>query len=121
MQVVLKNEGQVPATARFDAITNEAFSFEGTSMNHTIMPKANHAFDFRFCPKKVAAMEKFALTFQTQNNPYEQHRVMLCGEGFNETVTFENLPHGREDSLQIGDCIIGKAKAVCFDLLNSGE
>jgi hydrocephalus-inducing protein len=25
----LKNEGQVPATARFDAITNEAFTFEG--------------------------------------------------------------------------------------------
>lgn len=62
MQIVLKNEGQVPATARFDAITNEAFSFEGTSMNHTIMPKANHAFDFRFCPKK-ASQEKFALTF----------------------------------------------------------
>jgi len=29
----------VPATARFDAITNESFSFEGTSMNHTIMSK----------------------------------------------------------------------------------
>ena len=39
LQIVLKNDGQVPATARFDAITNESFSFEGTSMNHTIMSK----------------------------------------------------------------------------------
>ena len=46
---------------------------------------------------------------------------MLCGEGYNESVTFENLPQGREDSLVIGDCIIGKSKAVSFDLLNSGE
>jgi len=70
MQVVLKNEGQVPATVRFDAITNDAFSFEGTSMNHTIMQKANHAFDFRFSPKKVGS-ERFVVTFQTQNNQYE--------------------------------------------------
>jgi len=62
MQIILKNEGQVPATARFDAITNEAFSFEGTAMNHTIMSKANHAFDFRFTPKK-AGIERFLLTF----------------------------------------------------------
>jgi|Transcript_33115 hydrocephalus-inducing protein len=29
LPIILKNEGQVPATARFDAITNEVFSFEG--------------------------------------------------------------------------------------------
>ena len=69
-QIVLKNEGQVPATVRFDAITNEAFVFEGTSMNHTIMPKANHAFDFKFSPKKNG-IEKIMLTFQTQNNSFE--------------------------------------------------
>jgi len=34
-QIILKNEGQVPATARFDAITNDVFSFEG-NMNQTI-------------------------------------------------------------------------------------
>ena len=29
LPIVLKNEGQVAATARFDAITNEVFTFEG--------------------------------------------------------------------------------------------
>jgi hydrocephalus-inducing protein len=70
LQIVLKNEGQVPATVRFDAITNEAFSFEGSSMNHTIMSKANHAFDIKFIPRKVGN-ERFVLTFQTQNNNFE--------------------------------------------------
>lgn len=35
LPLLLKNEGQVPATARFDAITNESFVFEG-NMNQTI-------------------------------------------------------------------------------------
>lgn len=89
-------------------------------MNHTIMSKANHAFDIKFNPRKVGT-EKFVLTFQTQNNQFEQHRVSLVGEGFNEAVTFEGLPNGREDLLQVGDCIIDKAKAVTFDLVNTGD
>lgn len=80
-------------------------------MNHTIMSKANHAFDIKFSPRKVGN-ERFVLTFQTQNNQFEQHKVALVGEGFNEAVTFEGLPNGREDHLFIGDCIIEKAKAV---------
>lgn len=113
MQIILKNDGQVPATARFDSITNESFSFEGTSMNHTIMSKQSHAFDIKFCPKN-AGIVKFVLTFQTQNNPFEQHKVVLVGEGYAESIAFENLPNGREDLLFIGDCVIGKAKAVSF-------
>jgi hydrocephalus-inducing protein len=29
LPIILKNEGQVPATAIFDAVINEAFTFEG--------------------------------------------------------------------------------------------
>ena len=47
--------------------------------------------------------------------------MALVGEGFNEAVTFENLPNNREDLLQLGDCIIEKAKAVTFDLVNTGD
>lgn len=43
------------------------------------------------------------------------------GEGFAEAVTFEGLPNGREDLLLIGDCVIGKAKAVSFQICNTGE
>jgi len=46
---------------------------------------------------------------------------MLIGEGFEESVTFEGLPEGLEDELNVGDCVIGKAKAVTFQLVNNGE
>jgi len=35
---------------------------------------------------------------------------MIIGEGYAEAVTFEGLPEGLEDELQIGDCIVNKAK-----------
>lgn len=51
MSIVLKNEGQVPATVRFDAITNDCFTFEGGSLSHTITQKAYNGFDIRYRPK----------------------------------------------------------------------
>lgn len=47
---MLKNEGQVPATARFDAMQSSAFQFDG-NMSHTITPKNYQAFDIVFKPK----------------------------------------------------------------------
>lgn len=46
---------------------------------------------------------------------------MLMGEGFNESITFEGLPEDMEDELLIGDCIIGKAKAATFQMVNNGD
>lgn len=42
-EIVLKNDGQVPATARFDAIPNDAFQFQ-SNLSHTITAKSYHAF-----------------------------------------------------------------------------
>jgi hydrocephalus-inducing protein len=39
LSIVLKNEGQVPATARFDALRHDCFQFLG-NMSHTITPKS---------------------------------------------------------------------------------
>lgn len=55
------------------------------------------------------------------NNVFEQHKVWLVGEGFNENITFEGLPEDMEDELLIGDCIIGKAKAATFQMVNNGD
>ena len=78
-----------------------------------ITQKSYHGFDIRFKPTQ-AQQEKFLLTFSTMNNVFEQHKVWLIGEGFNESITFEGLPDDLEDELIIGDCIIGKAKAATF-------
>lgn len=69
----------------------------------------------------MAQVEKFLLTFNTLHNPYEQHKVLLIGEGYTENVTFEGLPQNLEDELLIGDCIVGKAKTVSFYLVNNGD
>lgn len=82
-------------------------------MNQMITQKSYHAFDIRFKPT-ASVQEKFLLTFSTLNNVFEQHKVMLMGEGFNESITFEGLPEDMEDELLIGDCVIGKAKAATF-------
>ena len=109
LSISLKNEGQVPATVRFDALTHDCFTFLG-NLSHTITPKSYQSFDIRFTPKQ-AQNETFLLTFTTLNNPYEQHKVMISGEGYSESVTFEGLP---DDELQIGDCIVGKQKSQSF-------
>lgn len=51
-------------------------------------------------------------------NTYEQHKVVLQGEGYAENVTFEGLPN---DELQLGDCIVGKPKSSSFQLANNGD
>jgi hypothetical protein len=34
-------------------------------------------------------------------------------------VVFENLPEGKEEELVIGDCVINKARAVNFEMVNT--
>ena len=58
------------------------------------------------------------LTFSTLGNPYEQHKVLITGEGYSESVTFEGLP---DDELAVGDCIVGKPKTMTFQLANNGD
>ena len=61
------------------------------------------------------------MEFETLHNPYECHKVIIQGEGFQESVIFENLPNDQEDMIQFGDAIIKKSKAVNFDILNTSE
>ena len=50
LSIVLKNEGSIAATARFDVIKNDCFNFL-SSLNHTITPKSYHSFDIKFTPR----------------------------------------------------------------------
>lgn len=91
LPLVLKNEGSVAATARFDPLRSEAFGF-AANLTHTLAPKTYHGFDIRFQPTEPG-VQKYLLTFNTAHNPYEQHKLMIIGEGYAETVTFEGLPN----------------------------
>lgn len=115
----MKNEGSVAATARFDPLRSEAFGF-AANLTHTLTPKTYHGFDIKFCPQE-AGVQKYLLTFNTAHNPYEQHKVMIVGEGYSESITFEGLPKEMEDELLVGDCVVQRAKAEVFSLVNNGD
>jgi len=119
LPLVLKNEGSVAATARFDPLRSEAFGF-AANLTHTLTPKTYHGFDIKFCPQE-AGVHKYLLTFNTAHNPYEQHKVLIVGEGYAESITFEGLPKEMEDELLLGDCVVQRAKAEVFSLVNNGD
>ena len=119
MPIVLKNEGAVPATVRFEALKLEAFSFLGPA-NATIMSKSYQSFDIQFEPKEPV-QEKYVLNFNTLHNPYECHKVQIMGEGYIEHLTFEGLPNGLEDELVFGDCIVNKQKSISFTMNNNSD
>jgi len=119
LPIVLRNDGAIPATARFDLIKEECFSFLG-NLNYTVTPKSYPHFQIAFTPKEAKTYEE-VLTFQTANNPFEQHRVLLVGKGQEQFIDFEGLPGEEQDELCLGDCIVNKPKSVVFNIVNNGD
>lgn len=50
LPILLKNDGMVPATCRFDLNANENFRFLKES-SYTLAPKTYHSFEVEFVPK----------------------------------------------------------------------
>ncbi len=59
-QIVLKNEGVVPATVQFEPLQSECFSFE-SSTKATIPPKKYQAFDIKFTQKMKKLKKLFTI------------------------------------------------------------
>lgn len=87
--IVLRNDGTVSATVKFEPILNECFQFISTT-TATIQPKNYQSFEIKFEPKN-AGVEKAFIQYKTLHNPYEAPKLALVGEGFIEPVSFENL------------------------------
>jgi hypothetical protein len=92
--IVLRNDGTVPATVKFEPILNECFQFMSTT-TATIQPKNYLAFDIKFEPKNPG-IEKAFIQYKTFHNPYEAPKLALVGEGFIEPISFENLMNDNE-------------------------
>jgi len=116
-QIQLKNDGTVPATVKFDQILNECFAFCNPT-TATIQPKNYQTFDIKFEPKS-AIQEKAILTYKTLFNPYESPKIVLLGEGYFESISFENLQI--ENELIYGDICIGNSKTITFDMNNQSD
>ena len=116
-QIVLKNEGVVPATVKFEPLVHDCFSFE-SSTTATIQPKKYQAFDVKFNPHHEKT-EKAVIQYQTMFNPYEKPKLNVIGEGYFEPVSVEGLIN--EVELKFGDVCVNVEKVINITLINNSE
>ena len=116
-QIVLKNEGVVPATVKFEPLVHDCISFE-SSTTATIQPKKYQAFNIKFLPL-YEKVEKAVLQYKTMFNPYENPKLNIIGEGFFEPVSMEGL--NKDIELNFGDVCINGSKELVFTLINHSD
>ncbi|MCQ2815786.1 MAG: hypothetical protein MJ252_00825, partial [archaeon] len=116
-ELVLKNEGVVPATVKFDPLASDVFSFE-SSTTATIQPKNYQSFRIKFRPKEEKT-EKATLSYQTLFNNYEKTRLNISGEGFFEPVSLEGLAN--DTDLIFGDVCMEDSREMKFTLINHSD
>ena len=102
--IVLRNDGIVPATVRFDMAFSDEFRFaaRGTSMKLAIGETQRLPVVF----KPVVAAEAPVtadLSVSVLHNSFETEIMCCKGVGYMEDVTFEGLPADAVDELPFGD------------------
>ena len=116
-QIVLKNDGVVPATVKFDSLNSNIFSYNCPT-TATIQPKNYMSFEIKFEPKQPG-IEKLILSYKTMYNPFENPKLQLTGEGYFEPISFEGLD--KENELTFGDMSIGQNKSLDFEIQNHSD
>ncbi|EGR28756.1 hypothetical protein IMG5_169530, partial [Ichthyophthirius multifiliis] len=114
LPIVLKNDGKIAATVKWDLVMNENFKFQD-QLSYTLTHKTYKSFNIEFKPKQ-AGVKQWQIAMQTLMNPYEITRFMIQGEGFYEDIVFENLPNEAEEEINFNDQIIGKKTQVGFQI-----
>ena len=104
MSISLKNDGTIPATAKFELTHNDHFKFlDNNSM--TLTEKNYGVFNIEFNPKE-AGTKVWQISCSTLLNQFEVFRFKIEGEAYSEDILFENLPLEEEDKVNLGDCIV---------------
>jgi hydrocephalus-inducing protein len=78
----LKNEGTIPATAKFELTPNEHFKFIDNN-SISLSPKSYGIFNIEFKPKEVG-VKIWEITASTLLNQFETMRFRIEGEAYNE-------------------------------------
>ena len=117
LPIVLKNDGQIPATAEFELKPHESFKFLDQSA-FTISSKTSSTFHIEFRPKDPGP-KQWELIVKTRDNPYENPRLIVRGEGYQEDIIFDGLPKDLEDEINFGDCVINTEQKNGFRIKNN--
>ena len=125
-RITLKNNGILPAKARIEMAPHGSFRLEGGGATGSMGPqgeaftvesKRSVTYTVAFTPEAVgpAAHE---LKLRVANNPFEDYRFLLTGEGYQEDVTFDHLPNDALDELRLQDGPVGRPVQAVFTLRN---
>ena len=117
--IVLRNERVVSASVKFKPIKHDNLEFKRL-VTTTLKPKEHYSFDIAFISTKVGQIS-YQLDFETLNNLFECHKVVIQDEGYQEYVTFENLPEELKDELRFGNAIVNKSKEAEFSIINTSD
>lgn len=104
MSIVLRNEGIVPATARFDCTASECFAFSGLNKMITVEPGKTHNLDVTFSPNKQGKLSG-TVTMHVLSNDFEATTFQFDGEGYKEDITLEGGETLPTDSGVVGDLL----------------
>ena len=117
--IVIRNDGVIPATVKFDVTQSPHFKFLSQS-SYTLTPKSSQPFEIEYIPQAVGE-GIWEFSFDTLLNPYEHTKVIVKGECFFEGITFEGLPLDKDDQLHFGDVMIDAPKKVTFFVKNQTD
>jgi len=117
--IVVKNDGVIPATTKFELIPSSEFQFISQS-TYTLTPKTFQSFQIAFKPVEVGKF-KWEITCNTLLNPYETTKILVSGECYFENVSFEGFPDSLEDEIHFGDCVSKIPKRITFYMKNNTD
>ncbi|KAG2489301.1 hypothetical protein HYH03_012133 [Edaphochlamys debaryana] len=122
-RITLKNNGILPAKARIEMPPHASYSLESSvggeagAETFTVESKRSVSYAVKFTPDTVGPVQH-ELKLRVANNPFEDYRFLLTGEGYQEDVTFEGLPHDSLDELRLQDGPVGRPVQAVFALQN---
>lgn len=120
LPIVVRNDGSIPTTARLEATPHAAFRLETGAGLFTAAPGETRRFVVAFDPREPGtSMHELALS--VRHNPFEQLRLMLQGECFEEDLVFTALPRDLADELHFPDGPLGTRQEVLFNVRNLGS
>ncbi|EFC47717.1 hypothetical protein NAEGRDRAFT_78704 [Naegleria gruberi] len=120
LPVLISNEGLLPATVRFDFPNHSSLLFPSRLEEFVLESKESKKFSMIFEPHQAEQIET-TLNMVVLDNHFEDTSIKVIAESFEEDVIINNLPLGKENELNFGDCYVKAKNERTFVLENHAK
>ncbi|KAI9203105.1 uncharacterized protein BJ171DRAFT_600257 [Polychytrium aggregatum] len=121
--ILVRNEGILPATIKFEWGPKDSSDFECGSVNktHTLRPQEMRSFELLFTPRSIRKVES-DIRIRVIDNNFEDIVVQLAGEGYMDDLTFDNLGgESNQNELIMSDCHLNEIRTCSFLVGNNSN